>query len=384
MAKSIRFEPSLVYFYPFGSTTSDCVEVLGTPPDSEYEKFGMLSVTCMPTARTGPLLICYDQEPLIPSYNRSVLTHIKTEHVKIIPNSMTNFKGQTVILLNTELDSDAKDQILAEHNFRDCYYFFHAFAASDWFRGYQYLPDIIPVRQRTITKKFITFNRITSNARVYRSLLLNELINHGIADQGHISFSKDCPIGGNFADELTAHGPEFGITDELITQAVANISNYSGELRIDFKQEVHIPNNSFHLTAIPESMESFLHIVTETCYWGRKKHLTEKIFKPIAMRQPFVLIGCAHNLDYLKSYGFKTFDHWWDESYDQIEDDIERMHAIGQLLDDICKHDTNQLTEILHDMQEVLDHNYNWFYSREFLDNCWNELATNLRLAMLK
>jgi hypothetical protein len=100
------------------------------------------------------------------------------------------------------------------------------------------------------------------------------------------------------------------------------------------------------------------------------------------MRQPFVLVGCAHNLSYLKSYGFKTFDRWWDESYDDIEDDIDRMHAIGQLLADICKNDLTQLTEILHDMNEVLEHNYRWFYSQEFLGNCWQELVDNLTQAI--
>lgn len=384
LAKSIRFEPSLVYFYPFGSTTTDKIEILGTPPDPDLTRSGMPLVTCVPTARTGPLLICYDQEPLIPSYNQPVIDHIKQRCVQVTPSSLNNFKEQTIILLNTELDSDAKDQILADNNLRDCYYFFHAFAASDWFRGCQYLPDLLPITQRSIKKKFITFNRITSSARIYRSLLVNELISHDIIDQGHVSFSKQCPVGGKFSDELITNGPELNVPDTLVHQTIDNILRYPGDFRIDFKEEAFIPNNSFHMSAIPENMESFLHIVTETCYWGRKKHLTEKIFKPIVMKQPFVLVGCAHNLEYLRSYGFKTFDRWWDESYDQIEDDVERMHAIGRLLADICKNDTNQLKGILLEMEETLEYNYRWFFSHDFLNNCWSELVTNLRTAMSK
>jgi hypothetical protein len=33
-------------------------------------------------------------------------------------------------------------------------------------------------------------------------------------------------------------------------------------------------------------------------------------------------------------------------------------------------------------MQEVLEYNYNWFYSKEFLDLVWNELTTNLQAAI--
>jgi hypothetical protein len=29
-------------------------------------------------------------------------------------------------------------------------------------------------------------------------------------------------------------------------------------------------------------------------------------------------------------------------------------------------------------MQPILDHNYNLFYSRQFVDNAWNELITKL------
>ena len=36
-------------------------------------------------------------------------------------------------------------------------------------------------------------------------------------------------------------------------------------------------------------------------------HLTEKIFKPIVNKQPFMLLAAPDNLAYLKSYGFKTY-----------------------------------------------------------------------------
>ena len=129
-------------------------------------------------------------------------------------------------------------------------------------------------------------------------------------------------------------------------------------------------------------MESFLHVVTETCFWDRKQHLTEKIFKPIVLKQPFILMGCAHNLSYLKEYGFKTFDQWWDESYDEIEDPIQRLQKICEVIEDISNRSDSDLEQLLLEMQEILDYNYNWFYSQEFLDMVWNELTTNLDRAI--
>lgn len=381
LARTIIAEPSLVYLYPFGSSSSENIEVIGSDqnfPDTMYNNF-IIGYH----ARTGPVLLCYDQEPLIHAFNRSLIDHVQDNFVWGPKVPKIPF-DQDVIFLNTELDSDEKDLILAHHNVKDCYYFFHAFAAHDWFRGYQFLHQLTPPLKRKIKKKFITFNRITSNARVYRSLLVNELIKHQILDQGHASFSVVCPdTEARFDSELERLAKSLNIPDQVVQATIENVNRtHEDKFRIDHKDDAFIPNNSFHLSAIKENMESFVHVVTETCYWGRKKHLTEKIFKPIVMRQPFILVGCAHNLEYLKSYGFKTFDRWWDESYDQIEDDVERMHAIGQILANICQNDTTQLTNILRDMNEVLEHNYNWFHNPEFLNNCWNELVENLTAAI--
>jgi hypothetical protein len=152
-------------------------------------------------------------------------------------------------------------------------------------------------------------------------------------------------------------------------------------LRIDYKQEQLIPNGSQTLNAIPEMMESFLHVVTETCFWETKDHLTEKIFKPIVARQPFVLLGCANNLTYLKSYGFKTFDAWWDESYDRIQDPVERIQAVVKIIKYICSMPDEELEGMLHGMQYILDHNYNLFYSKDFINDAWEELTANLEEA---
>jgi hypothetical protein len=152
-------------------------------------------------------------------------------------------------------------------------------------------------------------------------------------------------------------------------------------LRIDTGNN-EIPNGSQTIGPHQQLMESFLHVVTETCFWESKKHLTEKIFKPIVARQPFLLLGCAHNLDYLKSYGFKTFDSWWDESYDSIEDPIERIKAVVNIIYDITRLSNDKLEDMLKEMNDVLEHNYQLFYSKEFVNNAWQELETNLTQAI--
>jgi hypothetical protein len=143
--------------------------------------------------------------------------------------------------------------------------------------------------------------------------------------------------------------------------------------------EPFILNGSSTIDCLPQLMETFVNIVTETCFWEDKKHLTEKIFKPIVTKHPFILLGCCNNLKYLKSYGFKTFDKWWDESYDDIQDPIQRLMAVTRIVEEICSRDTETLEKMLCEMQSVLDYNFNLFYSKSFLDTAWNELTENLR-----
>ena len=317
----------------------------------------------------GPLFLFYDQEPILGEFNFELLDHV-----------CTNFlHGDKFILVTTEKNSETLDIIQARYNCPVVYYFHHVFAAHDWYRGTAFDTRLVAPQDRKLKKKYITFNRLTSNKRVYRSLFISELVKRNILDQGHVSYSDVCPDNG---EHYTKNLLE-SVDADLITQAVAkatiaNIDSAPLPLRIDFKDQKLIPNNSFALSAITETQESFVYVVTETCYWEHKHHLTEKIFKPIVSKMPFILVGPAHNLEYLRGYGFQTFDYWWDESYDEIEDPIRRMQAVGEVLEKICKLSEKDLEFTLQEMQSVLDYNYNLFYSQNFIDRCWGELTLGL------
>ena len=353
---SIIADPRVLYLMPYGSTLPENLEFL------------MLELGYWPGNR-GPLFLFYDQEPILGKFNFELLDHVSEKFLH----------GDKFILVTTERDSETLDLIKQKYNCPIVYYFHHVFAAHDWFRGVGFDPRLIMPNKRKLKKKYITFNRLTSNKRVYRSLLISELIDRNILDQGYVSYGDICPDNGqHYTTNLLDAVSDKLITKEVAEKAIANINQTPLPLRIDYKDEKLIPNHSFVLSAVRETQESFLYVVTETCYWERKCHLTEKIFKPIVSRMPFILVGPAHNLKYLRSYGFGTFGRWIDESYDDIEDPIERMQAIGQLLEDISTKSLNELESILKRMEDVLEYNYNLFYSQAFIDRCWNELTLGL------
>ena len=83
--------------------------------------------------------------------------------------------------------------------------------------------------------------------------------------------------------------------------------------------------------------QTYFSVVVETTV-GSESHLidgtipdifvTEKTFKPIAYQHPFLILGLKGTLNFLKNNGFETYDHIFDESYDNIESFDLRLDAI--------------------------------------------------------
>ena len=104
----------------------------------------------------------------------------------------------------------------------------------------------------------------------------------------------------------------------------------------------------------------FVDIVTETRMNGNLFFATEKIWRPIVARRPFIVVGSQHFLQNLKKLGFQTFNNFWDEGYDDYAA-TQRMEHIEQLLGIIAAWPVDLLHQKLLDIQQILDHNYNRF-----------------------
>jgi len=106
----------------------------------------------------------------------------------------------------------------------------------------------------------------------------------------------------------------------------------------------------------------FVDIVSETdldtCF------TTEKTLRPIIFKTPFLLMAGKGTLQKLKDIGFKTFDHWWSEDYDNYTH-FERMEKILDIVDWISvQYNVNKFKE---EMTSILDYNYNHYVNQEWI-----------------
>jgi hypothetical protein len=249
-------------------------------------------------------------------------------------------------------------------NWKPFYYFFHGWAALDWYRGYDKTFLIQPWAERTINKTFLAPNRIVAGERQHRLEMLYHIFKNNLLNN-HISCPAVCPAE-NISIEAAATPWLKKYPD--IQQVFATQT-----LPINFAGETDHPMHSCWLSLFDESAESLLYLVTETVATGCRHHLTEKTFKPIALGMPFVIVGTKGSLEYLRSYGFRTFEGIWDESYDNAEDDV-RIERIASLLRSLDEMSPEGKQDLFDQCQEVIEHNWNHFYSGGFEAVLWKEL----------
>mgnify|MGYP006921279118 CR=1 FL=1 len=137
---------------------------------------------------------------------------------------------------------------------------------------------------------------------------------------------------------------------------------------LDKSDENQIERTQWNMTN--NVAESFMQIVLETTFIesidkdNPTIFLTEKTYKPIFYKQPFILISEPYSLRYLRSMGYKTFGSFIDESYDEIEDPHQRMKHITNEILKINSMSLGQLEDIRLQIQDIVEHNYNVFMSR--------------------
>jgi hypothetical protein len=343
-----RPDQSMHWFDPFGSV--DFADLVNLQAVSS----AMPNNPMMPNHNVVRFLF-WDQEPL---------------HQETVDQTLSKFKkiystGQAHIV-TSEYNSSNVEYIQHTYGFKPHYYFFHGWAALDWFRGYNHSFLITPPDRRHIIKTFIAPNRIVAGQRQHRLLMLYHIFKAGMTNNW-ISCPKICPAENikliDAVESLTSVYPD-------IQQVFAQQT-----LPINFPNETGHPMHSARLDLFAESAESLLYLVTETVATGCRQHLTEKTFKPIALRMPFIIVGCAGSLNYLQKYGFRTFAELWDESYDTEVNDLKRYEKIAGVLKELDNCTSLEKQHIFDSAQEICEHNYRHFYHGGFEHILWQEVT---------
>ena len=209
-----------------------------------------------------------------------------------------------------------------------------------WFEPHLIYPTIhssnisIP---KNYSKHFLYQNRIPKLERTY---LYNKMIENNLLDY--------CMYSWNVENIKKYPGRNPNHKNMLLETSIANYNKIDNHTEFIDMSSL----NSFY-------KNTFCSILVESEIDEDIIFFTEKTTKAIANKHPFIFFNSPYSIKKLKEFGFKTFDKWWDESYDTISDINERIGKIIELITQLSKKNNNELIQIRKEMDAILTHNRN-------------------------
>ena len=227
-------------------------------------------------------------------------------------------------------------------------------------------------------KKFLSFNRVIA-PKYHRSKIFFDSFRFNLHKDSYFSFLQD--TGYTNADGISFVGWDYFnylIEDKQYSKEFVQECASKLPIKLDTdKWKGSYDEFRTHNTFKSELfLDSCINIVTETSFQFNEIFLSEKILKPIVMYQPFIVLSGAFYLKRLKEIGFKTFDEFWDESYDLIEDFQKRYDKILLLILELNSKSIEELNDLYKRLKDICIYNRNHLINMK--KNSWPEIFSKI------
>ena len=251
--------------------------------------------------------------------------------------------------------------------------------APVWEMSVKFYPTVgIPVFDvREKSKLMLCFNRVT---RLHRLILVCLFIKEKIIDRSYYSFFLNYTHGDasweydNMLNTARYHVNHAAWFDEIVKICDSNRSVFPLKLNIESTYN----KNFLDSDDCRYYEDSYFSLVTETFFFDKYVDrlkdedaifFSEKTFKPIAMKHPFIIASRPHMLVHLRKMGYKTFSPFINESYDTIEDNYDRILAIVKEVVRLNNQTTEQWIEWQNNIKNIIEHNYENFMNTTYTAN---------------
>ena len=193
--------------------------------------------------------------------------------------------------------------------------------------------------------KIVSFCNLNKKPRRHRINFYSLLHKNNLLKDGLVSMN-DFHESIEFCD--------YKLTDEETNEIKKTLPS----LIYNTSNETYDPN--YYVTRFNDNvcLDSYFSVISEAQYEDTQRtiFLSEKIFKVMMCSHPFMVLGNKHSLKELKKLGYKTFDKWIDESYDEM-DDCRRFEKIVDNLKKIVS--IEDKISWFKEMEDVIKHNRN-------------------------
>jgi hypothetical protein len=333
----------------------------------DFHDLSLLSDHSLDDLVLCPHVYCNDQEPLDWTKYQTTTNQVPEiqpfcENVGLDKQNLRDYPidiWDWALLLHSEQGGYNLAQYQS-NGFISVHYWSHAIIARDWFRYAKHVQQ-----QKRVKKFFLIYNRAWSGTREYRLKFADLLIDFDL--------TVHCQTWVNVVDpECNIHYQQYNFCNPQ-WKPRHQLENYFDSTQADSKDSADFNLADYETTEIE--------VVLETLFDDDRVHLTEKILRPISLSQPFILVGSAGSLKYLRNYGFETFDSVWSEEYDLIQDPVQRLQSVATLMQTIINWSPKVRAQRMLQAQTIARRNHERFFSDEFDQQILCELNANLTRA---
>jgi len=296
-----------------------------------------------------------------------------------------NLDSKQVIFMSYELRSDETYKLLLNEfpKFRE--YPINVIAMDTYIfePHFQHFGDLpLP----TINKKPYKYVCYNANGKEYRQFLVTELFRRGLDKYGLISllyrYGSPSQILDNFTESLgfditKGYGKlvdEYAKTEMvkrvplILDQTMEQVDEWDRPVDVN-----HIKNSYFNIVTESYMYNKSLSHAHKTIF-----EMSEKTYKALIC-QPFIHLGSYGVLKYMRSMGYQTFPELFDESYDDIINHTDRLLAVVDSIEKVCKMDDTEFHNIYCEsiIPKVI-HNRELVRSKEIKEKIWNKFIREL------
>lgn len=293
-----------------------------------------------------------------------------------ISNNDKNLGIQNKIIFGALGDIVPRQKQVLNDYFYNSFKFIHSplvlkYSSDLLLKTYPDEQEILELNHIYKDRQFTCLNR---QNRFHRKTFLHGLRCNSLLEQGYISNSD----AATFGDLSTIINPNTQYSNRVMDDM------NSGPIPIMYLDHYGIPNRAYDtniLTFPTNTFSSYYDVVSETAVGYHMidtidmSIITEKTVKSIMLMRPFMINGGPYCLRMLKRFGFKTYDHIFDESYDGVENMIDRQEII---VNNISKYvgRYDQLNEKIEDSRDVMRYNRNYLLNADYEQLLINELMS--------
>lgn len=245
--------------------------------------------------------------------------------------------------------------------------------------GFNLLLDKVKIIDDPSTQKAdYRFSSLSRNHRMWRLHLFAKLAEYGLLKDFKYSFHNLDPYGAGgtgsyfdtstFEQDLIDHN--YGPVNDTVRQWIADIPYDLGNVmdkysdftyQAIFQGDIHLLIESHYDPFDFDRGKRYLMTVEEMA----PAFPTEKTYKAMVCKRPFIAFTTPFFLKGLRQMGYKTFGPFIDETYDMIENDKKRLSAVVLEIKRLSELSADQFEEVRQNCDDAIEHNYHLFCHRK-------------------